>query len=398
MRTENLCTAFLDWQLIFESMWTKQREKIDLVKAQIQRHTLLLRREVGLEHIQEAHKAQQQALKHYEKTEKAFQRQEYLSLKNDISPRTYGDKLDSFHARVCQGTGRWLLKDKTFAKWLDKADTSMKILWLQGIPGAGACKTNQMNLVLVDGLLMKRLGKTFLSSTVVETAKVVQQTRTIYTFLSYAFRSTLSALSILHSLIFQLASDSEDLQDVICQACGENLKSSLDAAANLLKTLLVGAGPTYIVIDGVDETDEIERRRLLKRLLEMAETCHEVKILVSSRAEADIADSLTDQVSIRVDKRNAGSIQTFVDRRTVEWFAKCNFLPEAQSEIQSLLAPLASNAEGMPFLRLGIMAQALIVEGMFLYAEVVLSSVDSLDDIGEIRDELRVLPESLDAA
>lgn len=39
-----------------------------------------------------------------------------------------------------------------------------------------------------------------------------------------------------------------------------------------------------------------------------------------------------------------------------------------------------------------------MVEGMFLYAEVVLSSVDSLDDMGEIRGELRVLPESLGAA
>ena len=38
------------------------------------------------------------------------------------------------------------------------------------------------------------------------------------------------------------------------------------------------------------------------------------------------------------------------------------------------------------------------MKGMFLYAEVVISSVDSLDDIGEIREELRVLPESLDAA
>ena len=144
MQAENLCTASLDWRLIFESMWTKQREKIDLVKAQIQRHTLLLRREVGLEHIQEAHNAQQQALKHYEKTEKSFRRQEYQSLKTDISPRTYGDRLDSFHARVCRGTGRWLLRDKTFAKWLDKADASIKILWLQGIPGSGACKINQM--------------------------------------------------------------------------------------------------------------------------------------------------------------------------------------------------------------------------------------------------------------
>lgn len=145
--------ASLDWGLIFESMWTKQREKINLVRAQIQRHTLLLRREVGLEHIQEAHDAQLQALEHYEKTEKSFRRQEYQSVKTNISPRTYEDKLDSFHARVCHGTGRWLLRDATFAKWLDKADASMKILWLQGIPGAGTCINYSSNLVLVDVMI-----------------------------------------------------------------------------------------------------------------------------------------------------------------------------------------------------------------------------------------------------
>ena len=132
------------------------------------------------------------------------------------------------------------------------------------------------------------------------------------------------------------------------QSGGEDLKSSADAATNLLKTLLVCAGPTYIVIDGMDEIDETERCRLLKRLLDVSKTCQEVKILISSRGEADIADLLKDQVSIRVDSRNAGSIQTFVNQRTEEWFSKCNFLPEAQAEIQGLLAPLASNAKGMP--------------------------------------------------
>jgi hypothetical protein len=141
--------AFLDWGLIFESMWTKQREKINIVKAQIQRHTLLLRREVGLEHIQEAQNAQLQALEHYEKSEKSFRRQEYQAVKTYISPTTYEHKLDSFHARICQGTGQWLLRDTTFAKWLDKADASMKILWLQGIPGAGACKLTQATLDVV---------------------------------------------------------------------------------------------------------------------------------------------------------------------------------------------------------------------------------------------------------
>ena len=140
-------------------MWPKQREKINIVRAQIERHTVLLRREVGLEHIQEAHNARLQALEHYEKTEKFFGRQEYQSIKTDISPRTYEDKLDSFHARVCQGTGRWLLRDKTFAKWLDKADTSINILWLQGMPGAGACKDVSCGIVLVDVIINETIRK-----------------------------------------------------------------------------------------------------------------------------------------------------------------------------------------------------------------------------------------------
>jgi hypothetical protein len=129
--------AVLDWGLIFESMWTKQKEKINIIRSQMQRHTLLLRREVRLEHIQEAHSAQQQALEHYEKTEKSFRRQEYQSIRTNIAPRAYEDRLNTFQARLCQGTGRWLLRDETFVKWLDMTDQSLKVLWLQGIPGAG---------------------------------------------------------------------------------------------------------------------------------------------------------------------------------------------------------------------------------------------------------------------
>jgi hypothetical protein len=60
---------------------------------------------------------------------------------------------------------------------------------------------------------------------------------------------------------------------VLCELGGENLKCSFDAAASLLETLLVCAGPTYIVVDGMDEIDEIERCRLLKQLLDVPGTC-----------------------------------------------------------------------------------------------------------------------------
>ena len=42
--------------------------------------------------------------------------------------------------------------------------------------------------------------------------------------------------------------------------------------------------------------------------------------------------------------------------------------------------------------------RVLIRKGMFLYAKVVLSSIEHLDDMSTIRNELRVLPDTLDDA
>ena len=103
----------------------------------IQRHTLLMRNEVQLEHIQEEHQARLRSLEHFESSEKAHRRQEYSSIRTDISPRIYEDRLDWFHGRRCGGTENWLIKDAIFAKWLDSSIPSTKVLWLQGIPGAG---------------------------------------------------------------------------------------------------------------------------------------------------------------------------------------------------------------------------------------------------------------------
>lgn len=103
----------------------------------IERHTLLMRNEVRLEHIQAEHDARVRALEHFEKTERSLQRQEYQNIKTDISPRSYEDGLDRLRARRCEGTGKWLKRDAAFSKWLDTTETSPKVLWLQGIPGSG---------------------------------------------------------------------------------------------------------------------------------------------------------------------------------------------------------------------------------------------------------------------
>ena len=184
-----------------------------------------------------------------------------------------------------------------------------------------------------------------MSSTVVETVK--SHGRAIFAFLSHNFRSTTTALSILHSFIFQLASESDDLQEVLCQSTRENLKWNIDTATSLIKTLLACAGPVYIIVDGLDEINESERGIVITKLVHLSETCEDTRIFLSSRSEADISAVLEGKAAkIRVDHHNSGSIQTFVDAHIQKWFIDRDFLPEARVEIEKLLAPLAANSKG----------------------------------------------------
>ncbi len=118
-------------------MWPKHRDKIKVVAENIERHTLLLRKEVQFQHIQQEHDLRLRSLAHFESTEKAARYQEYRSIQIDISPSTFDAKLNSLRTRACEGTASWLFKDEIFTKWLNLSDMLTRLLWLQGIPGAG---------------------------------------------------------------------------------------------------------------------------------------------------------------------------------------------------------------------------------------------------------------------
>lgn len=194
-------------------------------------------------------------------------------------------------------------------------------------------------------------GKTFLAGTVINKCQSLGN-RTIYAFLSHVYATSTSALSILHSLVFQLASSTEDLQAALCQSDRGNLKTDLHSAISLLKSLLECAGATYLVIDGADEIEKAERRLLLPELVKLSEECDPVRILICSRAESDITRILGTLPSIRVDHCNSGTIQLFVNRQSSEWLASKDFLPQERSEVEALLAPVAFKADGKLLLQM----------------------------------------------
>ncbi|RAK81216.1 NACHT domain protein [Aspergillus fijiensis CBS 313.89] len=347
------------WKYFFESVWPRKRDRINLVKTHIERHSLLMRNEVRLEHIREEHEARLKALEHFKAEERAQRLQQFHVIKTDVNPRMYDDKLNWCHGRICDGSGAWLLRDRAFTRWLNFSAGTPSVLWLQGIPGAG---------------------KTFLASLAIDKTRTVAHTA--FAFLSHTYSSSTSALSVLHSLIFQLAGRNEDMQDVLCHSTHDRIRSDVTVAVELLRDLLNCAGSAFLVVDGVDEIEELERGILLKQLLFLSEKCPETRVFISSRQESDIAAILEKiSVSIRIDKRNEEGIQAFISQQLRQMFESREFPPDVQTQIRQSMEPLASKANGM-----------------FLYAKVVLSSIELLDDLAEICEELSLLPEDLDSA
>jgi hypothetical protein len=175
----------------------------------------------------------------------------------------------------------------------------------------------------------------------------------LFAFLTYACSKT-TALSILHSLIFQLAANDADLQTIVCHSSGEKFRSSVEEATSVFRALLYGSKQVYITIDGLDEVEPVARCRILKILLQMASEIGTLGLLVSCRPEADLTDLLKDNsATIRVNDLNFGGIEAYITQRKLVLYNEREFIPEAQNEMDALLAPLATKSEGLYVIPLG---------------------------------------------
>lgn len=180
-------------------------------------------------------------------------------------------------------------------------------------------------------------------------AREVPQSQTLFAFISHTLASSTSALSILQSLIFQLTSSDDELQTILCNMSRENFKSNIEVALEIFSTLLVCSGAVFTVIDGVDEMEKIERIRLVTHLINLQAKCEKLRICFSSRSEDDLQVLLkNDAASIRVDNRNADSIQEFVRQWSEKWFLEHRIRPKEENEMRKWLAPLPSKSKGLP--------------------------------------------------
>ena len=175
----------------------------------------------------------------------------------------------------------------------------------------------------------------------------------LFAFLAFDDQEQDHAVKVLQSLMCQMTNRNIYMWPILHEKYimdAGKLKSSRPYLEDLFIDLLRDTGHTYIIIDGVDEVDRVQRGCLIKSLIKVTESCVNIKLLISSRVETDIARDLGKRAfSIRVDHKNAGDIETYVDHEVDEWLPRLQGFGASEStfsQIKIALGGLKRKANG----------------------------------------------------
>jgi hypothetical protein len=355
--------------------------------------------EVTFESIIRADKDRKTSKDMYESIQEHQDWQSFEAARSGIDPYFYEGDLERLVNESPLEAGRWLEDDASFKKWSDMNNNSARMFWLQGIPGAGKL----INYILDDPEVTSS-GKT-ITSTFAIRRKKEQGDNVLFAILSYNRQARDTALKILHSLIFQLLLSNPDLQPVMVEVYKFQFPklSSTEFVARILSDLVMNSGHIYIILDGIDEISLTERRIVLSALVKTSEECENLRLLISSREERDIASIIGKGVlSIRVDRNNLSDIELYVSHEIVQWreaLSQCGLDDRECSDLSARLKPVASKAEGKctPSHRNVHFAKKNI-PGMFLFAKLVIRNVKTQLTMADMIEEVNDLPNGIEEA
>lgn len=99
-----------------------------------------------LAHITEAQAARVRAYREYEEGHEFQLRQDFALAESSLSPQLFDLELETVLGNCSAKAGEWLFQQESFRKWSDSDDLSTRLLWFEGIPGAGKSYRRTMNL------------------------------------------------------------------------------------------------------------------------------------------------------------------------------------------------------------------------------------------------------------
>ena len=184
-----------------------------------------------------------------------------------------------------------------------------------------------------------------------ETAHADQSKYVLYAFPTYGDAGGNTEAAVLRSLLYQLCRANQSLIPVInTEYDARNSRSVLlDTWDKLLETFICGSESFFIVLDGLDECDEIERKQLLKTMLGLWRNCSNLHVLIASRKEVDIRRALeTNCVALIVEEKNRTDVKRFVTREINDLWRKIRHIagPAAGEFFKTVAYNIVNQSEG----------------------------------------------------
>lgn len=165
-------------------------------------------------------------------------------------------------------------------------------------------------------------------------------------FLSDRNKENQTATTVLRTIIYQILEADQTLLPIINEVHQRSYTDlwTLSKLEEMVSTLLQNteSGKIYLILDGLDEIDDKERGRLVPIVLRFCDT-GKFKLLVSSRALADLKASFSEYPLVTSNEHNQDDISLYVrsEQRGLEQL----FLI-TQGEAESIMGPIAERAKG----------------------------------------------------
>ncbi|KAH8733175.1 hypothetical protein GQ44DRAFT_821389 [Phaeosphaeriaceae sp. PMI808] len=264
---------------IFRAMWKSYDTEFQGILSSLRRHKDLVERRASVAQYRKYRedmidikmRLDQQVQE--EKLKKLVTVREWLA----VDQRADQDHLGYQNTRKTYSTtAQWVLKHENVEHWIEADPPATPLLWMHGIPGAG---------------------KTILASAIIDKCKDKNGFLTSYFYCHDGDQSSSSAISILKGLADQLL---EQYQDLLLPSFHTRRTSSGDAslrslhqAKKLLEDCCSIIPKLFIVVDGLDECDPIDRKETLDTLTNLVGECNlidpgKLRILVVSQNYPDI--------------------------------------------------------------------------------------------------------------
>ena len=255
------------WRQLFHSSWKTFRTQFQCILTSLSRHKHLVESQASLVEYEQSNAARVIAQSSFEDAAKAERLRRLLAVIEKINaPSTIADHEAFTELRQeYPPSGRWILQHPFFRNWKDFTCPHADLLWINGIPGAGILPSFTQASRCYIILANIGPGKTMIASLIIEEMKTIDSVDLAFFYCRYNDNQKNSFTDVLRGILVQLIQQNEDLLSYVYDACCSSTEVTLDSPnrlKNLVETSLRSCSNCCVIIDGVDECEEREEKKI----------------------------------------------------------------------------------------------------------------------------------------